>query len=160
MLDIQLAQAEPAHSATSNAQDSAEKSSIFMVTALTIYRRKLFLDHEHARAIARCHHEITIWGRSRCLAWVLMPDCWQALVQLSSHDSLPNLMRRFKAISASKFDAACLKNGYLWGRGYRECAIQNQQDLQELARHIVMHPVRMGLVQRCGDYPYWNADWL
>jgi hypothetical protein len=28
------------------------------------------------------------------------------------------------------------------------------------ARYLVANPLRPGLVERIGDYPYWNAVWL
>jgi len=29
-----------------------------------------------------------------------------------------------------------------------------------MARYIIGNPVRSGLVQRVGDYPFWDAVWL
>ena len=32
--------------------------------------------------------------------------------------------------------------------------------LRDVARYIVANPLRAGLVERVGDYPYWDAVWL
>jgi putative transposase len=143
-----------------SSQAYAKQNQIYLLTVTTIYRRKLFLDHDQARAIARCHIDKKVWKDSQCLAWVLMPDHWQGLVSIGRNDSLDRLVGRFKAMTAKAVDQRCLVNRYLWGRGYRECLLKNPENLEQLARHIVMSPVRAGLVNRSADYPYWNAQWL
>jgi hypothetical protein len=35
-----------------------------------------------------------------------------------------------------------------------------EEDLAQIARYVVLNPVRAGLVRRVGDYPHWDAAWL
>lgn len=130
------------------------------ITIGTLFRRPLFLDPEAARAVARVQNDPRIWGASRCLAWVLMPDRWQGLVLMSEGDSLDPLVRRFKGISANAVDARFRINGWLWGKGYNQRELQREQDLIAVARHLVANPVRAGLARSVGAYPYWDAVWL
>ena len=126
----------------------------------TLFRRPLFLDPEAARAVARVQTDPRIWGRSRCLAWVLMPDRWQGLVLMSEGDSLDPLVRRFKGISANAVDPRFRINGWLWGKGYNQRELEREQDLIAVARHLIANPVRAGLARSVGAYPYWDAVWL
>ncbi len=130
------------------------------ITIATLFRRPLFLDPDAARAVARVQPDPRIWGRSRCLAWVLMPDRWQGLVMMAPGDSLDPLVRRFKGISANAVEPRFRVNGWLWGKGYNQRELQREQDLVAVARHLVANPVRAGLARSVGAYPYWDAVWL
>jgi REP element-mobilizing transposase RayT len=132
----------------------------FFLTVSTLLRRPLFLDPDGARAVARTQGEASIWGSSRCLAWVLMPDRWHGLVVLGPDDSLERLVRRFKAISTRAIEPRFRVNGWLWAKGFNERALCSEENLLAVARHIVANPVRSGLAKSVGGYPYWDAVWL
>ena len=132
----------------------------YFVTVGTLFRRPLFLDPDAARAVARSQSDPGIWGPSRCLAWVLMPDRWHGLLVTGPGDSLDPLVRRFKAISARGVESRFRINGWLWAKSYNARALEREQDLLAVARHLVANPVRSGLAQSVGSYPYWDAVWL
>lgn len=132
----------------------------YLLTTTSLFRRPVFRDAEAARAVARMHAEPKIWGGSRCLAWVLMPDQWHGLVVLGADDRLEDVMRRFKWISASAVDDKFRVNGWLWGRGFYDRALRDDENLRDVARYLVAKPQRVGLVDALGDYPYWDAVWL
>ncbi|MFT3807447.1 REP-associated tyrosine transposase [Arenimonas sp.] len=132
----------------------------YYLTVSTLFRRPVFSDHEAARAVAALHAHPPVWGRSRCLAWVLMPDHWHGLVELGAGDSLEGLMRRFKSISARAVEARHRINGWLWSRGFHDRALRDDESKRKVARYLVATPLRLGLVQNVGDYPYWDAIWL
>lgn len=139
---------------------TAASEQAYFVTICSLFRRPLFLDPDAARAVARTQSDPAIWGRSRCLAWVLMPDRWQGLVVMGEGDSLDPLVRRFKAISARGVDSRFRINGWLWAKGYNERKLDSQQGLLAVARHLIANPVRVGLVKSVGAYPYWDSVWL
>ena len=132
----------------------------YFLTINTLLRRPLFLDPDGARAISRMQDEPSIWGSSRCLAWVLMPDRWHGLVILGDGDSLDRLVRRFKSISARAIAPRFRINGWLWAKGFNERTLRSDESLLAVARHIVGNPVRSGLAKSVGAYPYWNSVWL
>lgn len=160
------AQFEPSQTMAEDATSPATepgvrpKGQAVFITLGTLFRRPVFLDPEAARAVARVQSDPRIWGRSRCLAWVLMPDRWQGMVLMSEGDSLDPLVRRFKGITANAVDARFRINGWLWGKGYNQRELQREQDLVAVARHLVANPVRAGLARSVGAYPYWDAVWL
>ena len=151
--------AEDSASVVTEPTGTSRGQAVF-ITVGTLFRRPVFLDPEAARAVARSQADPRIWGRSRCLAWVLMPDRWQGLVLMADGDSLDPLVRRFKGICANSVDPRFRINGWLWGKGYNQRELQREQDLVAVARHLVANPVRAGLARSVGAYPYWDAVWL
>ena len=35
-----------------------------------------------------------------------------------------------------------------------------KKEIKDVARYIVANPLRAGLVEKIGDYPFWDAVWL
>ena len=132
----------------------------YLLSVSTLYRRPVFRDDEAARAVCRIHTATWPWRDASVAAWVLMPDQWHALVTLGDRDSLSTLVGRFKAITSRAVEDRHRVNGWLWGRGFGDRLLPPGADAQQAARDLVAHPLRSGLVQRLGDYPYWNAAWL
>ena len=126
----------------------------------TLYRRPVFQDDDAARAVCRVHVARWPWRDAGLLAWVLMPDHWQALVVLGERDSLSTLVGRFKALTSRAVDDHHRINGWLWARGFSDRLLADDEDPVAVARQLVAQPLRAGLVQRLGDYAYWNAAWL
>lgn len=155
-------QSDPEATCTIEATPSfiAASEQAYFLTISSLFRRPLFLDPDAARAVARTQADPGIWGHSRCLAWVLMPDRWHGLVVMGEGDSLDPLVRRFKAISARGVESRFRINGWLWAKGYNERKLDSQQGLLAVARHLIANPVRVGLVKSVGAYPYWDSVWL
>jgi hypothetical protein len=89
-----------------------------------------------------------------------MPDHWHGLIVLGKGDSLATLVGRFKAATARSVDRNRRINGWLWARGFHDRALRSDEDVRTAARYLIANPVRAGLAERVGDYPYWNAAWL
>ena len=133
---------------------------LYLLTFATVRRQPHFLDWNIASDTARLMAGSKAWMDSRLLAWTLMPDHWHGLVELGSGAALAKCVRQLKGAStrALRQRHPCL--GDVWARGYHDRAIRRDEDLDAVARYLVMNPVRAGLVKRAGDYPYWDAVWL
>ncbi|MGN6512076.1 MAG: REP-associated tyrosine transposase [Lysobacteraceae bacterium] len=132
----------------------------YLVTSTTAGRRRLFAHAEVALAAAATLALPANWERSRSLAWVLMPDHWHALFVLGEGDTLARRVGWLKAESARALSRRFPALGPVWGPGYHDRAVRRDEDLRAAARYVVMNPVRAGLVERIGDYPFWDAAWL
>lgn len=132
----------------------------YFLTVATLYRRPVFRDDEAARAVCRVHTAAWPWRDAYLQAWVLMPDHWHGLVTLGERDTLSTLVGRFKAVTSRAVDDRHRVNGWLWGRGFCDRVLAPGDDPMAAARYLVGNPLRAGLVQRLGDYAYWNAAWL
>ena len=93
------------------------------------------------------------------LCWVVMPDHVHLLLQLAE-SGLGQVVRRLKARSALQLNRAIGRSGRFWAPGFHDHALRREENLISVARYIVGNPLRARLVERLGDYPYWNAAWL
>ena len=94
------------------------------------------------------------------LAWVLMPDHLHWVFELGDKKDLSTVMRLFKGRSAKIANEILRRQGPIWQRMYFDHAIRGYEDIKEITRYMVANPVRSGLVENIGDYPYWDAIWL
>jgi putative transposase len=130
---------------------------IYLLTTVTAVRQPLFADWQMGRLLVHCLREQLV--RAETLAFVVMPDHLHWLVSLRE-GSLSALMQQMKAQSALRINAARAGSGAIWQRGFHDHALRRDEDLVAAARYVIANPVRAGLVQRVGDYPFWDAVWL
>ncbi|HVT35604.1 MAG TPA: transposase, partial [Nevskiaceae bacterium] len=133
---------------------------IYNVTTATVDRRPVFSDFDCACAASRCFARTQLLGDAAMLAWVLMPDHVHWLIQLGERDSLDLVISRLKSASAREVNRLRASSGNLWQRSFHDHALRREEDLKTAARYIVGNPVRAGLAEHVGGYPYWNAIWL
>ena len=126
---------------------------VYMVTAVTQKRFRVFEDFYAARRLINIMREEALRGSQQTLAYVVMPDHFHWLVQLQE-GSLSNLIGRVKSLSSRSVGRA------IWQDGFHDHALRREEDLRDVARYIVANPLRAGLVKRIGDYPHWDAVWL
>ncbi|NQD77808.1 transposase [Pseudomonas sp. CM27] len=130
----------------------SETSRLYLLTSTTLDRVPMFSDFHCARLMVA---EL----RVRSLAWVVMPDHFHWLVELGPA-SLRRVMRRVKSRSTVMINRHTGRSGRLWQKGFHDRALRREDDVQAVARYIVLNPKRAGLVSRVGDYPHWDAIWL
>ncbi|MNG19015.1 Transposase IS200 like protein [compost metagenome] len=87
-----------------------------------------------------------------------MPDHFHWLIELQN-TPLRTLMARTKSRTTVTLNRELQRAGSLWQPGFHDRAIRREEDLQTVARYIVANPLRAGLVEKVGDYP-WDAIWL
>jgi len=133
---------------------------IYLVTFTTAGRTPHFQTWETASLMAGILSGKELWQRSRLLAWVLMPDHWHGLVQIGESDNLSDCVRRTKGASSRRVRLVQPPLGRIWAPGFHDHALRKEDDLRATARYLAMNPVRAGLVERVGDYPYWDAIWI
>jgi putative transposase len=119
----------------------------------------LFADPELAQVACRSVAQPGPWGGARLLAWVLMPDHWHGLLVLDD-EPLADVLRRVKSMSARRLHAMRPSLGRIWQPGYHDRALRGSESIREAARYLIANPLRAGLVERIGDYPWWDAVWL
>jgi putative transposase len=128
-------------------------NQIYLVTAVTQRRARVFEDLSAARTLILTMREDARRGSHETLAFVVMPDHLHWLLQLQK-GSLSELVGRVKSISARRLGTR------IWQDGFHDRALRDEDDLQAVARYIVANPLRAGLVERIGCYPHWDAVWL
>lgn len=137
----------------------SQPAGIYLVTFVTASRRRIFLDFTLACAACRTFAPAAVAAAATLLCWVLMPDHLHALVRLDGEMPLSAVVQRLKSVSARACHAI-QPEVVVWARAFHDHALRRDEDLQGAARYIVANPIRAGLVQRVGDYPFWNAAWI
>ena len=133
---------------------------IYLVTFVTWRRRPWFANRERAGTAARHLLEAFTRGRSRLLAWVLMPDHWHGLIELGDGEVLADVVQRLKGSSSRAVRLEHRWPHRIWSDGFHDRALRSDENLLSAARYIVLNPFRAGLVRRIGDYPFWGAVWV
>ncbi len=133
---------------------ASEPGRIYLVTAVTRDREPVFNDFSSARVAARAFHDSVLAGEAETLAFVVMPDHVHWLLQLSEQGDLSRTVRLYKAKVSARL---CRR---VWQRGYHDHALRQEESLRAAARYLVANPLRAGLAERVGDYPFWDAVWL
>ncbi len=135
---------------------------IYLITTVTYQRIPFFKQWQTGRHLV---HEIRQLDHSeitQTLAWVIMPDHFHWLVQLSDHANatLPNILNRLKGRTAKRVNSSLQRTGSIWQPAYHDHAVRKEEDLRHIARYIIANPLRAGLVKKIGDYPLWDCIWL
>jgi len=138
----------------------SQPSQIYLLTTVAHNRERLFAQWSSASVAASAMSEPTNWPGANLLCWVLMPDHWHGLVELSGSASLATQMKRVKGRSSHTINRAINRSGPVWMPGFHDRALRREDNLVKVAEYVIANPLRAGLVQRIEDYPYWDAVWL
>ncbi|MFP7722355.1 REP-associated tyrosine transposase [Lysobacter sp. A3-1-A15] len=133
---------------------------VYLVTFTTEARRPLFARFWTGAVASAAMVDGRLWRDARLLAWVLMPDHWHGLIELGSRDSLGQVVQRLKVNSARRVRAGAGVQCRVWARGFHDHGLRQEEGLRNAARYVVGNPIRAGLVERAGDYPFWGANWV
>ena len=136
------------------------ENGIYLITATTLDRQKLFANFDVGCAAARCFEDARLLGDAKMQAWVLMPDHVHWLLQLGEWNELSAVVRRLKSVSAQQVNRTLGRTGAILATAFHDHALRSEEDLQDVARYVIANPLRAKLVARVGNYPFWNAVWL
>ena len=125
-------------------------------------REKVFANYQIARLAAQALNSKKLWPDAKCLAWVVMPDHMHVLIELGDKEPLSLAVQRIKSLIAVAINQERSKRQPVWQRGYYDHAMRTHEDVLSAARYIVNNPVRAGLAENIGDYPYWSLteEWF
>ena len=132
---------------------------IYLVTTTTNNRRPIFADWCVAHTAVQTFTKPRVLQQTQLLCWVLMPDHVHWLIQVDQQ-TLSGEVKRLKAATAREINRRFGSTGSLWQPGFHDRAIRRDEDIRQVARYIVANPLRAGLVEHIGDYPFWDAAWL
>lgn len=132
---------------------------IYLVTTICANRHPCFKCAKKSNVVSAKLMESGLWGDSRLLCWVLMPDHMHALIELGQERTLSALMQRVKAVSALAVQRSGGISGQFWMPGFHDRALRAEESVREAAAYILHNPVRAGLVAAPREYPYLWAVW-
>jgi len=137
----------------------SQAGGIYHVTLVTDGRIPWFQVFSFAQIMCRNLRRPNTRGDARSLCWVVMPDHVHVLLQLGESGLSP-VVRELKGRTALQLNREIGRKGRFWTPGFHDHALRREEDIRGIARYLVGNPLRAGLVERVGDYPYWDAAWL
>lgn len=90
-----------------------------------------------------------------CHAYCLMDNHYHLLVE-TPEANLSKGMRQLNGVYTQNFNRRNHRCGHVFQGRYKSILVDKQSYLLELARYIVLNPVRAGMVQRAQDWP-WSS---
>ena len=137
----------------------SESGRIYLVTFVTYQRAHLFTDLYCGRVVVRSM--IFLSPKAETLAYAIMPDHIHWLVELrEDSQSISYLIHSLKSFSAKEINRCLGRSGHVWQKGFHDHAVRREEDLTDIARYVVMNPVRAGLVKSVREYSLWDAVWV
>jgi REP element-mobilizing transposase RayT len=92
-------------------------------------------------------------------AWVIMPNHVHLILEVISPYTLPNIVKSWKAYTASQINRRLGRKGPVWQREYWDRVIRDQHHYGAALNYIYENPVKAGLVAQIEDWRWssWNA---
>ncbi len=134
---------------------------IYLITTVTHKRQPFFKNFINARYVINSlkyteqSHQVT------SLSFVVMPDHLHWLFSLQNFRSLSQVVSNIKRRSAYRINQHNNKTGSpIWQTGFHDYALRDEDEIKNVARYIIANPLRAGLVDHIGNYPFWDAVWV
>lgn len=134
---------------------------IYLVTAATHQRQPLFNNFNYARFVIESLRYVEHARQLQSLCFVIMPDHLHWLLSLGNASDLSQVVADVKRRSSYRINEQSKKIGsVIWQPGFHDYALRKEDEIKGVARYVIANPLRAGLVDKIGDYPFWDAIWL
>lgn len=137
----------------------AETCRVVSVTLCVRERLPLLANAVFARHCIDFLRALATLTGTRLYAYCLMPDHVHLLIGPSPATSVPGFVGRWKSLCAREWHRRTGQTT-LWQGNYFDRALSEDEDLLRTGHHILMNPVRAGLVETPEDYPLGGSlEW-
>ncbi len=149
-------------------------SALYHVTSRGDGREDIYLDDADRRQCLSLLGAVTKRFNWVVHAYCLMNNHYHLLVE-TPDSNLAQGMRHFNGVYTQRFNQRHQRVGHVFQGRYKAILVHKDSYLLELARYIVLNPVRAGMVRSAKDWPWssyrataghttstpWlNADWV
>lgn len=129
--------------------------ALYHVTSRGNARQPIFLDDDDRRLFLHRLGDTVVRHQWRCPAYCLMTNHYHLLVETPRPD-LSRGMHWLNATYAQGFNARHERVGHVLQGRFSGILVEREGHLLELARYVVLNPVRAGLVASAEDHP-WSS---
>lgn len=129
--------------------------ALYHVTARGDRREDIFEDDEDRRAFLGILSQVVVQFNWLCYAWCLMDNHYHLLIQ-TPDGNLSKGMRQLNGVYTQASNRRHHRVGHLFQGRFKAILVDSDAYLLELARYVVLNPVRAGLVKRAQDWP-WSS---
>ena len=134
--------------------DYAQPGFAYFMTLCVRDSQPLFKNDALAEQVTTIPHNVRREYGAQVYAYCLMPDYLHLVMSLvETAKTVPEVVRNFKKLTTQ----AAWDHGYqggLWQRSFYDHVIRQPENLESICRYVLENPVRAGLVEQSGEYPY------
>jgi putative transposase len=129
--------------------------ALYHVTSRGNAREAIFLEDADRHCFLDRLAEVVESHRWLCHAYCLMTNHYHLLVE-TREANLSRGMRRLNGLYSQGFNRRHERVGHLLQGRFSGILVERESHLLELARYVVLNPVRAGMVAEAEDYP-WSS---
>jgi REP element-mobilizing transposase RayT len=129
--------------------------ALYHVTARGDRREDIFEDDADRRAFLSTFSQVVTQFNWLCYAWCLMDNHYHLLVQ-TPDGNLSKGMRQLNGVYTQTSNRRHQRVGHLFQGRFKAILVDSDAYLLELARYVVLNPVRAGMVRRADDWR-WSS---
>ena len=129
--------------------------AVWHVTCRGNERKAIFLDDEDRLQFLAVLGRVVEMFRWKLHAYVLMGNHFHLLLE-TPEPNLSRGMRQLNGIYTQRFNLRHKRVGHLLQGRFKGILVEKESHLLELARYVVLNPVRAGLVRTAREWP-WSS---
>jgi putative transposase len=129
--------------------------ALYHVTARGNARQPIFLSKDDAKRFLDALSDTALRLGWRFYAYCLMTNHYHLLVE-TEHANLGRGMRHLNGTYTQAFNRAHSRVGHVFQGRYKAILVEAEAYFLELARYVVLNPVRAGMTERPGDW-LWSS---
>jgi REP element-mobilizing transposase RayT len=133
----------------------AYPGALYHVTSRGNAQQRIYEDEGDRHAFAAVLEAVVSRCHWLCHAYCLMDNHYHLVIE-TPDGNLPRGMRQLNGIYTQRFNRRHGRVGHVFQGRYKTILVDRDSYLLELCRYVVLNPVRAGLVQAPGDYP-WSS---
>lgn len=129
---------------------------VWHATTRGVARQRVYRDGADGRRFltelwkAAERHELHV------LALCLMPNHYHFVVECL-REGLSHALHRANGLYAQAFNLKYRRSGHLWGDRFALWQLRDEEHLRATCKYVLANPVRAGLCERAGDWPWsWS----
>ena len=131
------------------------EGAVYHITSRGNAQEKIFLDDEDRTKFLRALGDVVDRYNWICHAYCLMTNHYHLLIE-TPDANLARGMRQLNGVYTQAFNRRHNRVGHLMQGRYKAILVEKETHLLELARYIVLNPVRAGMVRHPRDWP-WSS---
>lgn len=129
--------------------------ALYHVTARGDRREDIFEDDQDRQTFLATLEQVITRFNWTCYAWCLMDNHYHLLIQ-TPDGNLSKGMRQLNGVYTQASNRRYLRVGHLFQGRFKAVLVDGDAYLLELARYVVLNPVRAGMVKKPADWS-WSS---
>ena len=126
----------------------------FSVTIAAAERARIFISPRPVETCLAALRRAASKYHASVYAYCFMPDHLHLLSSTPPGTDFVQFVRHFKQLSAFRLRAGNDASQPVWQSRFYDHALRVEEDLLEAAEYVFQNPVRAGLLEQSGAYPY------